>query len=176
MSSRAVNRRCRALVRDLEITSPLDVRALCDRVAQHTGRPIRLESISLPPDGPCGLWVAVGETDYIFYEQETSPLHQEHIIAHELGHVLCDHRTSAVVGEESSLLILPNLDPRMVQRVLRRTQYNSVEEQEAEVIASLILQEAHRRTREPTWTVPSGSAEVIQRLDRSLRHIPKGGR
>ncbi|MGW8555958.1 hypothetical protein [Streptomyces tubercidicus] len=169
-----MNRRCRALVRDLEITSPLDMRALCERVAQYTGRPIRLESIALPPRGPCGLWVAVGETDYIFYEQETSRLHQEHIIAHELGHVLCDHRNSAAVGEESSLLILPNLDPQMVKRVLQRGQHSSVEEQEAEVIASLILQAAHRRTLEPTWTVPSGSAEVIQRLDRSLRHTRKG--
>ncbi|MFJ9418667.1 hypothetical protein ACIRPT_31600 [Streptomyces sp. NPDC101227] len=169
-----MNRRCRALVRDLEITSPLDMGVLCDRVAQHTGRPIRLEPIALPPHGPCGLWVAVGETDYIFYEQETSRLHQEHIIAHELGHVLCDHRTSAAVGEESSLLILPNLDPRMVKRVLRRAQHNSVEEQEAEVIASLILQKAHRRALEPTWTVPPDSAEVIQRLDRSLRHTRKG--
>ncbi|MGA4837853.1 hypothetical protein [Streptomyces sp. G45] len=173
MSSRALSRRCRALVRGLGITGPLTTRDLCDRVARHTGRPVRLEAVSLPPEGPYGLWVAVGGTDYVFYERETSPLHQEHIVAHELGHVLCDHRSSATVGDEAVRLLLPTLDPGMVRRVLQRSHCGTEEEQEAEVIASLILQQAHRGTREPTWTVPSGSADVIERLDRSLRHAPE---
>ncbi|MFD5697009.1 hypothetical protein [Streptomyces lasiicapitis] len=176
MSSRALNRRCRALVRGLGITAPLTMQDLCDRVAHHTGRPIRLEPVSLPPQGPYGLWIEVGGTDYVFYEQETSRLHQEHIIAHELGHVLCDHRSGEVMGEEASGLLVPTLDPQMVRRVLQRSHCGSAEEQEAEVIASLILQEVHRRTLEPTWTVPSGSADVIERLDRSLRHTPDEAR
>ncbi|MGP3999423.1 hypothetical protein [Streptomyces sp. 8N706] len=157
----------------MDIPSPLDVRVLCDRVAERSGRPIRLEPISLPASGPCGLWVATGTCDYVFYEQDTSRLHQEHIIAHELGHVLCGHEAAAVMSEDSSRLLLPHLDPRMVEQVLHRTHYSTVEEQEAEVIASLILQEAHRRTREPTWTVPSGAADVLERVDRSLRHVPR---
>lgn len=172
MSSRALNRRCRALVRGLAITAPLTIQDLCDRVAHHTGRPIHLAPVTLPPGGPYGLWVAAAGTDYIFYEQETSALHQEHIIAHELGHVLCDHQPSGTAGHEASRAVLPTLDPGMVRRVLQRSHCGSVEEQEAEVIASLILQEVHRRTREPTWTVPSCSADVIERLDRSLRHAP----
>ncbi|MGK5629356.1 ImmA/IrrE family metallo-endopeptidase [Streptomyces sp. URMC 123] len=161
-------------MRQLEIPSPFDVRVLCDRVAERSGRPIHLAPVSLPTQGPCGLWVSTDEVDFIFYEEQTSRFHQEHIIAHELGHLLCDHHAAEIMSEESSRLILPNLDPGMVERVLQRTHYSAVEEQEAELIASLILQEANRRRPEPTWSVPSEAADIVERLDRSLRHAPRG--
>ncbi|MFI1252791.1 ImmA/IrrE family metallo-endopeptidase [Streptomyces netropsis] len=169
MNFKRLHRRSLERVRSLDIPTPFDVWELCDRVAERHGRPIRLEPIHLPVDGPCGLWISGPEVDYIFYESDTSPLHQEHIIAHELGHVICGHKENAVLGEETSRLVLPTLDPRMVQSVLQRTYYTSAEEQEAEMIASLILQEANRRPLERNWTVPSEAAESVERLDRSLR-------
>src|SRR5437660_12929755 len=96
MTLRRTYRRCEALVRALEMPAPFDMRALCRNVSKRTGRPIRLEPVSLPSDGPCGLWICAATADYIFFEKQTSLLHQEHIIAHELGHLLRDHgRTSS---------------------------------------------------------------------------------
>ncbi len=44
--------------------------------------------------GACGLWLGTDNADYVFYEARTAPLHREHIILHEIGHVLCDHHRS----------------------------------------------------------------------------------
>jgi len=88
--------------------------------------------------GPCGVWLALAEGDYIFYESDTSQLHREHIILHELGHLLCDHRPTEVIDGKVLTQLLPTLDPTVVRRVLGRTTYSAVEEQEAEVVASLV--------------------------------------
>jgi hypothetical protein len=125
---------------------PFDAHELCAMVAARRGRPIRL----VPMDGltgVCGLWVATASTDLIFYERVTTPPHQEHIILHELSHVLCDHQraASAALGSQVEEL-LPNLDPEMVHRVLGRAGYTSEEEREAELLASLIRQRAGSHT------------------------------
>ncbi|WP_162562076.1 ImmA/IrrE family metallo-endopeptidase [Salinispora vitiensis] len=41
--------------------------------------------------GVCGLWVTTATKDYIAFERQTSPAHQDHIVLHELGHILCGH-------------------------------------------------------------------------------------
>jgi hypothetical protein len=136
---------------------PFDARVLCEKVAARRGRPIRL----VPMDGltgVCGLWVATATTDLIFYEQVTTPPHQEHIILHELSHVLCDHHhSSAALGSQVDEL-LPNLDPAMVHRVLGRAGYSSEEEREAELLASLIRERARSH----------GGATVTDRLHAAL--------
>jgi hypothetical protein len=136
---RQLRKRCAAIVRDLPMPVPFDARTLCETVAARRGRPIRL----VPMDGltgVCGLWVATAATDLICYEQVTTPPHQEHIILHELGHLLCDHnRDAAALGAHE---LLPDLDPEMVQRVLGRAGYTSEEEREAELLASMIREQA----------------------------------
>jgi hypothetical protein len=60
----------------------------------------------------------------------------------------------------------------MLRRILARTRYSALEEQHAEVLASLILQWANRRPAEPTWKVPPEASAVIGRLGRSLERLP----
>ena len=134
-----LRKRCAALVRDLPMPVPFDAPALCAAVAERRGRPIRLVPMA-GLTGVCGLWVATATTDLIFYEQVTTPPHREHIILHELSHVLCDHPSSSLGTQVEELL--PSLDPEMVQRVLGRAGYTSEEEREAELLASLIRQRA----------------------------------
>jgi hypothetical protein len=138
---RRFRKRCADLLRTLPMPVPFDVRRLCELLADQRGRPIRL--VAMPGlTGVCGLWAATDTTDMIFYERDTTPPHQEHIILHELGHVLCDHRrTSSSLGSQVEEL-LPSLDPEMVHRVLGRAGYSSEEEREAELLASLIRQRA----------------------------------
>jgi hypothetical protein len=82
------------------------------------------------------MWLSLAQADYILYEPNTSKLHSEHIILHELAHMLCDHRLSM----DSSVLakLLPSINPAIVKRVLGRVNYATEQEQEAEMLASLI--------------------------------------
>jgi hypothetical protein len=158
------------LVDALDIPAPFDAHEMCRRLAVSRGRPIRLLPVALPPDGPCGVWLTVHGTDYVLYEQRTSRLHQEHIILHEVGHLVCQHEATPVLDEETAALLMPNLDRRMVERVLGRTCYSARDEQQAEMIASLVLQRADRPPAEPTWAVPAEVAGIVDRLESSLAH------
>ena len=141
MTMKRLRRRCDARVRELPMPEPFDVRALCDLVARQRKRPIELMPMTAQP-GVLGLWVATDELDLIFYEESTTPPHQDHIILHELCHLLCDHYSAPLTGADLARLLMPNLDLDMVRSVLERTEYSAVEEQEAELLASLILQKA----------------------------------
>jgi hypothetical protein len=161
MNSRKIRSRCKRLVDALDIPVPFDARELCRRVGAARNRQIHLRSLAMPAGGPCGVWVSTDTGDFIFYEEQTSGLHQEHIIVHELGHLLSDHEASAVLAPEVCQLLLPSLDPGIVSRVLSRSRYSAVAELEAEMIASLILERANRwRSRAPD---PTGLGQRLRR-------------
>ncbi|WP_285742175.1 hypothetical protein [Lentzea sp. NBRC 105346] len=136
MISRQVRKRCQALVDGLALPEPFSVDALVDSIAALRNRPIHL--FALPPGmvvNACGLWIATESHDEIYVEEKTTPLHREHILLHEIGHILCDHES----GEDVPLArFLPDLSPELVERLLARTNYTSEQEQEAELVASLI--------------------------------------
>lgn len=126
-----------------------------------------LLGLALPADGPRGLWISAAERDYLIYERNTSPLHQEHIILHELSHLLCGHTGTATLTEEHARLLFPALDPGMVGRVLGRTGYSTEEEQEAELLASMILRTVQRNRTVPA--IPDeATAENLRRLEAGL--------
>ncbi|GAA0393607.1 hypothetical protein GCM10009530_51270 [Microbispora corallina] len=153
---RELRRRCEARLDELTLPVPFDARALCRTVADKRGRPILLQPLA-GRSGLWGLWVATETSDFIFYEESTTPPHQEHIILHELSHLLCDHYGAAVPGGDHTRLLMPSLDPEMVRRMLGRTTYSAVEEQEAELLASLIRQRAGR----PPGPGPSGPGSLL---------------
>lgn len=127
----------------LPIPVPFDVKELCRLVAAERGKPIML----VPTAGSfqvMGLLVTTASADMILYEQATTPPHQEHIILHELSHLLCGHYRGTLPDAEHMRKLLPNLDPTMIRRVLGRTEYSADEEQEAELLAGLIKQRAER--------------------------------
>ncbi|PRY45156.1 hypothetical protein [Umezawaea tangerina] len=139
LRGRRLRERCAAVLRDLPLPVPFDAHALCEQVAARRGRPMRL--IPMPGlTGVCGMWVATTTADLVFYERETTLPHREHIILHELSHVLCDHYPVSTSLAEQARLLLPGLDPEVVSRVLGRAGYSSAEEREAETLASLIRQ------------------------------------
>lgn len=141
---RRLRKRCLARLRDLPLPTPFDVHTLCERVAHQRGRPIVL--VPAPGlTGVCGLWIATDTTDLICYESDTTRPHQDHIILHELSHVLCDHYPVSLSGELDTHALFPDLDPAMVRAVLGRAGYTTDEEREAETLASLIRQHATTR-------------------------------
>lgn len=174
MNLRQLRRICAAKVAALEIPSPFDVHEFCRSVQRARGRMIRLIPRALPTGAPSGLCVSTNAGDYIFYESQTSAFHQEHIILHEVGHLLCEHSAPSVSREEVSGLLLPDLDADMVQRVLGRTCYPMWAEQEAEIIASLILAKVEKERRETVSAVSPDVASVVARVERSLG-LPRRG-
>lgn len=174
MSDRELRRRCEVLLAELDAPDEIDIRALCELAGKRQGKPIHLIPESLPTNSPCGLVVRTEAFDAIFYEQHTTPLHQEHIIGHELGHVLCGHETMPVIDADDSRLLLPDLDPALVQAVLGRTNYTAVEEREAEMIASLILRRsAVRRRGVPARAPAPGVSPLLSRVERTLEDIDR---
>ncbi len=159
MGLRDVRRRCERVLGSIDLPEPFDANAFCEAVATKRGRPIRM----VPQErmvGPCGVLVSMQDADYVFFEAATSPVHQDHIIAHELGHLLCEHVPKDRLGEDVLRALMPDLDPAMVRRALARTSYDVAEEREAEMIASLVV---GRRPR-----VAASHDPVIDRLHRSL--------
>ena len=128
MSERKLRKRCRTLLRELDIRPPLDVRELCARLAARRDRPIRLVAHPIKVPGPFGLWFMTASMDVIFYQRETTRPHQDHIILHEIGHLIAGHPSDEQDG------------PGDGTRVLRRTCYDTAYEREAELIATVILQ------------------------------------
>lgn len=85
--------------------------------------------------------------DVIYVEEKTSRLHRDHIVLHEIGHLLRDHPGPG--GAHPLARVLPDLSPELIERLLTRTAYTTDEEQEAELIASLIRTAARAQR---SWT------------------------
>lgn len=167
MDYAALTARCQARLDELDLPRPFDVRTLCADLGRRRGRLVELVEMTLPPGAPSGLWLSTGERDYIVYEHATSPLHREHIILHELSHMLCGHTSPSALGEERVSRLFPRLDPGMIRRVLGRAGYSSEEEQEAEMLASMILRRAERYRRAPRVADPA-DADNLRRLQTGL--------
>ncbi|MFG2296362.1 hypothetical protein [Streptomyces sp. NPDC048603] len=133
-----LRRRCRPLLGQLNLPHPFAIETLCAHLSAHRGRPLHLHPL---PDqaavaGACGLWIATDTDDHIFYEQRTARSHREHIVLHEIGHMLLDHHATTGSGLPGGLF--GDLSPRLVRRMLARANYSTRQEQEAEMLASLI--------------------------------------
>lgn len=131
----ALRRDVRALLRRLRIGAPLDVAVLCDRLGEDRGHEIHLHAADLPAS-VSGLWMKRElKPDLILYQRLTTPAHQEHIILHEVGHVIAGHggvdptallraEQAAAAGEERELHL----------------GYGSAVEREAEMVATVVRQ------------------------------------
>jgi hypothetical protein len=174
MSRTQLRRRCAAVVARLRIPTPFDVDDFCGQLGEQRGRPIHRMPMDLPTNSPCGLLVSTQDSDFVVYEQRTTPPHQVHIVLHELAHLLLQHEAQPVVSEDASRLLLPDLDPALVRHLLGRSTYSVLEEREAELVASLIHEQVLPwGPVEETWTVPPDARDVIGCVDRSLRGQPR---
>jgi hypothetical protein len=137
MDMKTLRRRYTARIRDLPIPIPFDIQTFSAMVADRRGRPIVLQPMPLL-GATFGAWIEQPSVDVVFYERHTTPLHQQHIILHELGHILCSH-----CGIEADELMTPassDASPSGERlRALRDGCYTDMEEEEAEMIATLIL-------------------------------------
>ncbi|MCW7944009.1 regulator component [Streptomyces hygroscopicus] len=136
-----LQRRCQKILDELNVPQTNSFALIRDWVEEWRGRPLILKELpeQIAMAGACGLWLSTDEADYVFYEARTARLHTEHIILHELGHMLCDHHGAEDPTQADPLNgLLSGLQPQLIKRLMARTSYTTTEEQEAEMIASLI--------------------------------------
>ncbi|MBO0657258.1 hypothetical protein J1792_32460 [Streptomyces triculaminicus] len=148
----------------LPAQAQVTMQTLCEHVGRLHGRPIHLVPLELPLGSPDGLWVSAEGQDYVFFEQRLAPVHQQQVILHEFGHVICDHDASPVMTEQSSTLLLPSLNPNMVRRVLGREHSQAEAEVEAELVGSLIGRQISSWSVERTCAMPPEARELVARL------------
>lgn len=157
-----LRRRCERVLDDVDLPRPFTVERLCRQLGEQRGRPLHLHALPLQAakSGACGLWVATDTDDHFFIQPKTARMHRDHIVLHEIGHMLFDHdRYSSDQSQISALLT--DLSPHLIQRLLARTDYSTVHEQEAEMLASLIRTRAHPN-------VPALGDGVLANLQASL--------
>ncbi|WP_138963319.1 hypothetical protein [Streptomyces sp. YIM 121038] len=133
-----LRRSCEARLAALALPASYDIAELCALLSERRGRPLHLAPIAMRAAQPCGLWIASSTVDFIIFEAKTTRPHQEHIIAHELAHIICGHRSDSSLDDATAQLVFPDLDPALVRDMLARTEYSEIQEQEAEMTASLI--------------------------------------
>ncbi|WP_253916921.1 hypothetical protein [Streptomyces sp. MNP-20] len=132
---RALERRLREQLRDLDVQPPLSVEELCDALARQLQRPIILRAHPLPIPGPQGLCVETAEGYAVLYQEHTTPLHQRHIILHEvMGHICGNHQADDAQWH----LTVPGLSSDAVRRVVARCAYDDHQECEAERAATIV--------------------------------------
>jgi len=171
-----IRRRCRARLRQLALPEPFDLAELCRSVSISRGRPLHVRGIPGPASRarPCGIWIATDAEDWIFVDQQTSSLHRQHIVLHELAHMLCGHTASELPENDMLRRLFPNLSPAMVKTVLSRSSYQSEYEREAELLASLILARAQLTAAPamPVTDVSAGEQEILRRAALALGMEP----
>jgi hypothetical protein len=170
---RVLRRQCEARLHDLDLPVPFDLERFCGALIARRGRPISLRPITAQP-GPYGMWAATATTDYIFYEEHTSPLHRLHIILHELSHIICEHRPVPMDELSIPADLFPNLHSDTIRLLLQRAVYSTDEEPEAELLATLLL--ARVTGNPPKYKSPDDpeAGGVLHRLANSLEHEDLG--
>jgi hypothetical protein len=127
----------RAVVKQLRLPPMSTVEELCETVAERAGRPVRLVPRRMRVGEPSGFVERRADEDVIHFEQETSDLHQAHIICHELAHLLCGHLAEPPARDEDTASVeLEALDPEMLRLVLGRSHYDDAAEEEAEILGA----------------------------------------
>ncbi|WP_433508940.1 hypothetical protein ACQP2T_33820 [Nonomuraea sp. CA-143628] len=152
------------------IPDPFDLELFIKRLEKRRGRPIQMIPISARRGAPCGLYIKAVGTDYLCYVRSSSPLHECHILLHELGHLVLGHQDSGWRSEELQRMLLPDLHPDMIKRVLCRNGYADPAEDAAEAFAELIL--APRVLAPGNYTVPAATpppeiAEVVRNIEQA---------
>ncbi|GAA2535221.1 MULTISPECIES: hypothetical protein [Streptomyces] len=152
--------RLESVLDDLDLPDPFKIEELLARVSRKRGRPIHLHTFpAITGDElPCGAWLATENADHILVEDATSPLHRDHIVLHEVSHMLLGHTPRQTLGRA-----FHHLDADLVTGVLGRTSYETEEERSAETLADLIATRAALRGNGDR-TTPS----TLRRLNAAL--------
>ncbi|MGW0859257.1 hypothetical protein [Streptomyces sp. NPDC002690] len=168
-SQRALVKECERLLADLPTPAPFSVEALVRNMERALSRQIRLVPLDDPNGGlgsACGLRVKAPEFTLILYRRRSSRNQTEHIILHELAHEWLDHGTT-LTPIEIERYVPERIRREVIRRfpsavVQGRVDFDSPEEKQAELSASLIKRLARRQS--------IAGDDMVSLLESSLAH------
>ncbi len=141
MNHAEVRHRCESLVDDVlrqtGIPQPWDINEWLDCLERARGRGIDLCALTWKPGDATGAWQPRDDHDVIAYPANTSGYHQNHIILHEIGHMLFQHSSRCTLSYEEARRIAPDLDANAYAHQLDHRD-GTVEEYEAEQFAHIL--------------------------------------
>lgn len=159
---------------------------LAERVAAMRELPIVLLACPIPTPECYGWWLTSPLCEFIVYERDTFVSHQNHIIFHELAHILLGHQTVALSQEKAhellsrchSLELVASAQGRVYAGIATTLQdtardadvllremadvHAALKETEAESLATLLQRELIRRVGFMALTHPSQNHTMRQ--------------
>lgn len=152
----------------LSIPHPWDVTEFVARVEETRHRHITLlpvDNANLPRSGIFGMWLKLADEDVIAYTTDTTLFHQNHIVCHELGHMLMRHSSvQADADDDAKSLahLFPDLDVQSLESILGRSQFSTAREYEAEQLATLIMRDACEGLLSRSQGIGAGLGEALR--------------
>lgn len=126
------------------IPHPFSLDAYLEAVRAYRGRPLHMHDLPAAATGAvCGLWIATSKADHVFVAPGAAGVLRTNIVLHEISHMLLDHgKTGGDAETALARLLWPVVDGK-IQAVAGRSRYDTVEERQAEQLATLILLRAN---------------------------------
>jgi hypothetical protein len=133
-----VGLRARQVLRHLAVAAPFELDEFRACLQRHSGRPVHLVPTSLPAGSPSGVCCRTAGADYLYYEDQTSPFHQAHILVCLAAHVILDGEPRPRVDPG----LIPDVSPELAELILGAVDCTPVGEQDAEAFAVRALDRA----------------------------------
>ncbi|TWP34465.1 ImmA/IrrE family metallo-endopeptidase [Leekyejoonella antrihumi] len=148
---RRYSRTARRIAQHCPVPEPWDIAAFCTAIADNRHRPLQVIARPAMSDTITGLLVQLPDRDVIFYRNDLAGIHRDHVICHEIGHLLAGHLHD-LTADHGDLAGAANI------MLHRQCDYGDQREHEAEDIAELIL--THVQHKEPPPAAPGFGAAL----------------
>lgn len=140
----------KAALRALPPPRPFDLGLYLWQLQEHRNRPIHIHDLPTSAVAAlCGAWIAFQGVDHVFVDPAAAGRHRDHIIAHEIAHMLLNHRPSTTLNHGARRTLLDMIGAPPTLRVSTRAGHDR-HERAAELFATLALTgqgEPPQRTR-----------------------------
>jgi len=144
-------------VHELALPTPFSLRWFPRWLERRNRRRTRLVAASMEPGGPSGVLVQAPGTDYLYYEKQTSLLHQAHIVLCLAARLLLADRVDLPIDAR----VIPKVSPWGVHLMLGQQPAHTLTDREAEDFAFLVLD----RERSYPSVLASRASRQLRPLD-----------
>jgi hypothetical protein len=138
LPSHRTARQWAAVARQLAVPVPFELTEFRARIERHTQRVVELIPTVMREGAPSGIWLRTASADYFYYEEQTSPFHQAHIVLSLAAHVLLGDTSGASVDPR----LVPDMSPALAQIMIDGKVGSPLTRLEAETFAFLAMEYA----------------------------------
>jgi hypothetical protein len=153
---------------DLAVPVPFAMADFQARLTDYSGYQVQLLPAELPAGAPSGIWIRSNGSDYLYYERETSPFHQAHIVLHLAAHLLINDTSARVLDER----LFSQVSKELVQLMLGDTTPSAITGPQADAFAFAALGPACQ----VSWLAARRALRQLAPLHRALLGAVPAGR